>query len=105
MAVGPVTINGMIQRTQDVSVLKHQEDNKPVAEQQQIQTHMKAQEQRNLKQVHQADDTRGKESSYDAKEKGSNEYQGQSKKNKKSKEKDSGKVILKQGNVRFDMKI
>ena len=36
MAVGPVMLNGVIQRTQDVSMLKQQEDSRPMVEQQQI---------------------------------------------------------------------
>ena len=36
MSVRPVDFNGMIQRTQDVSTLKQNEDNRPVGEQQTI---------------------------------------------------------------------
>ena len=41
MAIGPVTLNGMIPRTQDFSTIKQQEDNKPFVEQQNIQMTMK----------------------------------------------------------------
>ena len=37
MSVHPVHFNGMIQNTQDVSTLRHQEDQKPAVEQQNIQ--------------------------------------------------------------------
>lgn len=105
MAVGPVTINGVIQRTQDIGMLKQQEESKPFVEQQNIQTHLKTQEQRQAKQVNHADDAREHEKRYDAKEKGSNEYEGQQKKKKQSDENGEGKVFLKQGNSRFDIKI
>lgn len=105
MAVGPVTLNGVIQRTQDIGVLKQQEDSRPVVEQQHIQAHLKTQEQRQLKQVNHADDAKEHEKRYDAKEKGNNEYEGQRKKKKKSEEKSSGKVILKQESGHFDIKI
>lgn len=36
MSIRPVDFNGMIQRTQDVSTLKQNEDNRPVVEQQTI---------------------------------------------------------------------
>ena len=36
MSIRPVDFNGMIQRTQDVSTLKQNEDNRPVVEQQMI---------------------------------------------------------------------
>ena len=85
MAVGPVTLNGMIPRTQDVSALKQNEDNKPLVEQQNIQVQLKHQEDRQLKQVNHADDA------------------NQQKKKKKQDEKN--KVIYKQESGRFDMKI
>ncbi|MCI9427139.1 MAG: hypothetical protein HFI81_05210 [Eubacterium sp.] len=103
MAVGPVTLNGMIPRTQDVSALKQNEDNKPLVEQQNIQVQLKHQEDRQLKQVNHADDANQQKKKYDAKEKGSNEYHGQQKKKKKQDEKN--KVIYKQESGRFDMKI
>ena len=83
MAVGPVTLNGMIPRTQDMGVLKQQEDSKPLVEQHNIQAHIKTQESRQLKQVNHADDADQHEKRYDAKEKGSNEYKSQQKKKKK----------------------
>lgn len=103
MAVGPVTLNGMIPRTQDVSALKQNEDNKPLVEQQNIQVQLKHQEDRQLKQVNHADDANQQKKKYDAKEKGSNEYHGQQKKKKKQDEKN--KVIYKQESGCFDMKI
>lgn len=105
MAVGPVTLNGMIQRTQDVSTLKQQADSKPVVEQQQIQTQIKAQENRMSKQVNHADDTEEKEERYDAKEKGKNEYHGGQQKKKQQKKSDEGSVILKYTGGSFDMKV
>lgn len=105
MAVGPVMLNGVIQRTQDVSMLKQQEDSRPMVEQQQIQSEMKQQESKLLKQVKHADDADEHQKKYDAKEKGSNEYEGQKKKKKGSKEKGGGKVVLRQESGHFDMKI
>lgn len=106
MAVGPVTLNGMIPRTQDIGVLKQQEDSKPFVEQHNIQAHIKTQENRQLKQVNHADDTEQHEKRYDAKEKGSNEYKGQQKKKKKPEENNAknGAVYMPEGG-RFDMKI
>ena len=104
MAVGPVTLNGVIPRTQDIGAIKQQEDNKPFVEQQNIQVQIKTQEERQLKQVNHADDADEHQKKYDAKEKGGNEYQGQQKKRKKDgNHKD--KVIRKQDGGHFDMKI
>ena len=105
MAVGPVTINGVIQRTQDVGMLKQQQESKPFVDQQNIQAHIKTQEHQQLKQVNHADNADEHEKKYDAKEKGSNEYNGQQGKKKKSDKKDGGRVILKQESGRFDIKV
>ncbi len=107
MAVGPVTLNGVIPRAHDVGSIKQQEDNKPMLDQHQIQTHMKTQENRRLKQVNHADDTEQHQKKYDAKEKGSNEYKGQQDTRKKPKEKNNNreKAIFQQEGGRFDMKI
>lgn len=104
MSVGPVTLNGMIQRTQDVGVVKQQEETKPFVDQQNIQTHIKTQEQRVLQQVNHAEDTENPEKRYDAKEKGSNEYEGRQKKKQKKKE-NEGRIVSKQESRHFDIKI
>ena len=80
MSIRPVVLNGMIQRTQDVGNLKQQEDNRPIV-----------------------DGYR-----YDAKEKGNNEYEGESGRHKKRREEEpenEGKVILKGQGSHFDIKI
>lgn len=103
MSIRPVEVNGMIQRTQDVSTLKQNEDNKPMLQQQNIQTQFSKETIHHLKQVNHADDTENQQKRYDAKEKGSNEYVNQQKK-KKEKKKD-GKVIVKSQGGGFDVKI
>lgn len=105
MAVGPVTLNGVIPRSQDISTIKHQEDNKPVVEQHNIQTTMKTQGERQLKQVNHKDDAKDHKKKYDAKEKGSNEYRGQKGKKKKPEEQDEKKPDVRQQFSGFDMKI
>ena len=105
MAIGPVTLNGMIPRTQDFSTIKQQEDNKPFVEQQNIQMTMKTQEEHKSKQVNHADDANQHMKKYDAKEKGSNEYKGDKQKKKKKEEKESDKVVFRQEMGGFDMKI
>ena len=105
MAVGPVTLNGIVPRTQDMSVIKHQEDNKPLVEQQNIQTQQKTQEARQLKQVNHADDASEHKKKYDAKEKGSNEYENRQKKKKKPEEKKQNTVTPSQRFGGFDIKI
>lgn len=107
MAVGPVTLNGMIPRTQDMGVLKQHEDSKPMVDQQNIQSQIKTQEHRQLKQVNHANDAEDHEKRYDAKEKGSNEYKGQQQKKKKpgGQEKEGSHSSYTWEGGRFDMKI
>lgn len=110
MAVGPVTLNGVIPRSQDISVLKQQEDSKPFVDQQNIKIHMEQKEIRQLKQVNHPENADQHQKKYDAKEKGSNEYNGQhgqQKKRKTSEEKKKNQAIaasIWEGG-RFDMKI
>lgn len=108
MSIRPVDLNGMIQRTQDVGNMKQAEDNKPVVEQHNIQVHQRKQEEQ---LAHKVQDTQEKENfafRYDAKEKGSNEYEGNGgKKGQKKKKEDQseGKVIFKGQKSSFDIKI
>jgi len=104
MSIRPVDFNGMIQRTQDVSAMKQNENNKPVMEQQNIQTQFSKETVRHMQQVTHADDAQNQQKRYDAKEKGSNEYVNQQKQKKKEKKKD-GKVIAKSTSSGFDIKI
>lgn len=95
MSIRPVDLNGMIQRTQDVGNMKQAEDNKPVVEQHNIQVHQQKQEEQ---LAHKVQDTQEKENfafRYDAKEKGSNEYEGNGgKKGQKKRKKTNRKERL-----------
>ena len=100
MSIRPVVLNGMIQRTQDVGNLKQQEDNIQI-EQQKHEDQL----------THRVQDPEEKENDgyrYDAKEKGNNEYEGESGRHKKRREEEpenEGKVILKGQGSHFDIKI
>ena len=48
MSIRPVDFNGMVQRTQDVSTLKQNEDNKPVFQQQVLGTKLEKETQQQL---------------------------------------------------------
>ena len=70
MSIRPVDFNGMIQRTQDVSTLKQNEDNRPVVEQQTIFSQEMKKVEQNLHQVVHAREKENAGYRYDAKEKG-----------------------------------
>lgn len=98
MTVRPVHLNGMIQNTQDVSAIRHQENQKPAIEQQNIQIREQQKEQSQAQEVHKKDNADNEQKKFDAKEKGSNAYRDQRRKNKKEK-----KENLPDGSVKVKM--
>lgn len=100
MAFGSIELT-TISRSQDYSVVKHNEDNKGFVDQtnfsQQVQ---KATEQR-IREVHSSDDTQWHQNNPDAKEKGNNEYQGDGGRRRKQ----SGARTAAKSRGGFDMKI
>ena len=107
MSITPLGLHAMIGRTNDVGVIKQYEDNKPVMEQQSIQTQQVKQEHALTHKVASPEEKDNENYRYDAKEKGNGSYQGQEQKKKKGqeKQKDTGKVLLKGQTSRFDIKI
>lgn len=107
MTVRPVHLNGMIQNTQDVSAIRHQENQRPAVEQQHIQIREEQKEQSKAQEVQKQEDADNHQKKYDAKEKGSNEYTYQRKKKKEKKENlPDGSVRVKQMMAGgFDIKI
>ncbi len=105
MTIRPIDMNGMIQRTQDVGIMKQQEDNKSYVDQMNIQQDVKKEEQKLTKEVHHADDSNQPEYRYDAKEKGKNQYQQNRKKKRKRNEKFGDTVIEKHTMGSIDIKI
>ena len=83
MSIRPVVLNGMIQRTQDVGNLKQQEDNRPIVEQQNIQIEQQKHEDQLTHRVQDPEEKENDGYRYDAKEKGNNEYEGESGRHKK----------------------
>ena len=105
MAIGMVELNGTIQRTQDYTAIKHQQDNKPSVDQANFQTQMDKKVEEKSTQVLQGDDTTRNENHADAREKGQNSYAGDGGANRKKKDNaQEGKVILK-GMSHFDMSV
>ncbi len=107
MSITPLGLHAMLQRTNDVGIMKQNEDNKPVVEQQNIQTQQVKHEHALTHKVAKTEEKDNDNYRYDAKEKGKGSYQGQQQKKKKGQEeeKNNGKVILKGQTGHFDMKI
>ena len=102
--VNPIVFSGMVQRTQDISTIKQNENAKPQFEQVFLQ-------QKNQKDVvlkHESvikkDNADKEQKKFDAKEKGNGEYFANNKKGKQN-QKDVGKVIKKDNKGSFDVSV
>lgn len=108
MSIRPIDFSGMVQRTQDVSTLKQNADNKPTFDQQLISVKMQKDTQQSSKQVTHGEDAENYQKKYDARDKGSNEYvadrRKKDKKDKKENKKD-GTATLAHPRGSFDIKI
>lgn len=104
MAIGPIEMTGMVTRSQDISLFKQSEDNKPMIDQSNILVNVQKKAQDQNKQVTNVDGPEYHEYRYDAKEKGNGSYQENPNKNKKEKEKEDGTVTVKQTGG-FDIRI
>ena len=87
MTIRPVDF-ATIQRTDDVGMMKHQQDAKPVVEQQNIQVEIKKQEYHDASQVKHKDNASKEEERFDAREEGKNKYKQSMSKKKKDAAKD-----------------
>lgn len=103
MSIGPVTLGGSIQRSTDIGMIKQQEENKTVVDQQNIGHVLKSQEEKQQRQVTKSDKTQEHEKKYDAKEKGNQQYSKQQQRDRKKKESKDRVVVKASGH--FDMKI
>ena len=105
MTIRPVDFNGMIQRTDDIGYLKHNEDTKPVMDQQNIQVQVDKREDELFHSVQEPSSSDQTKNDQDAKEGSKNSYffNGSSKKRRKSES--DGKVTKKNQSGGFDIKI
>lgn len=96
MAIGFVEMQGQITRAQDYTMIKHNDDTKGMVEQANFGQQMTKQVEKQVKRVNQGERPEYHERKFDAKDKGSNEYQGDGGKNRKGMKKEAdGKVLLK----------
>ncbi|MBE5905934.1 MAG: hypothetical protein E7277_03945 [Lachnospiraceae bacterium] len=105
MTIRPVDLSGMMQRSQDVSMMKQHEDQRPVVEQQQLLHKEEKKVEHRLHQVNQSEKKDEAQTKYDARDEGKNKYFANSNAKKKKKE-EKDKVTPKQAYVGgFDVKI
>ena len=105
MAINPLLISGTIQRMDDMSMLKQQQDSRPVIAQQNAQSQVEQHAQQIQRQVVNADDANKTNTHVDAREKGKNEYFSRKKSGKKKSEQAEDRVVKKGTSRGFDMKV
>ena len=101
MGVGSIDFTTIV-RSQDYSTIKQNEDNKVNVDQTNFGQHINKTVENKTKQVQNSEDTEWQNKEFDAKEKGSNAYSGNSEQRKKKQEKEQ--VIVK-GHKGFDIKV
>lgn len=97
MAIGFVEMQGQITRAQDFTLMKHNDDIKPMVEQENFGQQMTKQIERQASRVNEGKQPEFHDKGFDAKEKGSNEYSGDGGRSRKKKlsENTDGKVLMK----------
>lgn len=105
MSIRPVDFNGMIQRTNDVSTLKQNEDNKPMVEQQTLYSQEMKKAEQKLRQVNHTQKKENDGYRYDAKEKGNGHYEGEEQKKREKKQQMTDTISIKGQTLGFDIKI
>ncbi len=105
MIIKPAMMQATVQRTQDMSSIKQQEDNKAYMAQTSAQTTVKKETMHKAQDVNKKDNADYHEQKHDAKEKGRNEYFSQKNNNKEGQsEEEDGRVILKK-RADFDLRV
>lgn len=105
MAIGMIELQGGIQRTQDFSILKHNEDIKTHVDQNNLQIQADKTSEQNANRIVRSDDSSKSEGKADAREKGGGTYAGDGGKNRKKQEVPTeGRVVVK-GRSHFDMSV
>ena len=105
MSIRPVDIGGMMQRSEDIGILKHQQDSRPAVEQQNAQSQMTKRTEELRHQVMSPENSNKPDTHADAREKGKNEYFFRKGNGNKKKEEADGRVVKKHSDGGFDVKV
>ena len=102
--IRPIEFSGIVQRTNDISSLKQQQDQKPVQDQSNISQNVQRNTEHTTKEVAKKDNADYAQQRYDAKEKGKGQYTKQEQSRKRQQEEKTGQVVKKVSKG-FDIKI
>lgn len=103
MTINPLHFNGMMQRSQDVSSVKQNEEQRPVMQQENIQTSFQRKMDDAVRTVVNPEKGQQANGHFDAKEEGKNKYFNTRKKDEKPKPKDQ--VTEKKQTYGFDVTV
>ena len=93
MSINRIDFQGAFMRAGDAGAMKAAEDARPQADQSAFQAQFEKQKERDMTSVKASEETKEQQSKFDAREKGSNEYQRRKKQEEKEKEDEDGGVI------------
>ncbi len=106
MAIGPVELNGTLQRIQDIASIKQNQDNKAIINQSNFKETFNKEVEEDFSKVRDTEEMRNKNKKFDARDKGDNEYTGDGgTKRKNKKEEVRERVVVKGSRGSFDIKI
>ncbi len=106
MALGPIELQGSINRLSDFAIQRQAEDSKIASDQAGVVQHMKDETDNKSNAIVRADDVSNNQKQFDAREKGSNEYSGDGGRKKRGdKDKGDDKVVVKGRPGSFDIRI
>ena len=105
MAISPILMSGVVQRADDVSAIKNQQDSRPVVEQQNAQTQVVKNVDKQLHQVVTARDSDKADTHADAREKGKNAYFFRKKGKGMQEQNEAEDRVVKKSVGGFDMKV
>ena len=105
MAIGQIELQGQISRAQDFTTIKHNEDTRPAVEQAHVSNQFAKIVEEHVTKVNRGAQSEFQNKKFDAKDKGSNEYDGDGGQNRKKEKKEAdGKVLIKGvGNFDFSL--
>lgn len=105
MGIGPLELSGIMSRTQDFATIKQQEDNRNIVNHQNFANQLNKQVNSKVNTVERGNDTNNDQKKFDAKEKGSNEYNGDGGKRRNDQKKNEGVVVKRNVTSSFDIRI
>ncbi len=105
MAISMVELQGGIQRTQDYTAFKHQENMKSALDQSNVQVNIERKVDEKLNQVVRGEDTAKGENHADAREKGKGQYAGDGGAGRKKQEIPKEGKVVRKGVSHFDMSV